>query len=382
MSRIFVEPELLTWAIERSRKPYETMHKRFPRLASWLAGGLQPTQRQLEDFARTTATPLGYFFLSEPPKEQVPIPDFRTLPDTAIHSPSADLLDTIYAMQRRQQWLRETLVDEGAEPLGFVGTTNLNANTVAVAHEMRKAVGFDGSWAVDVATWKEAVGELRRAIQHIGVMAVVNGVVANNTHRKLDVYEFRGFALCDEYAPLVFVNGADAKSAQMFTLVHEFAHIWLGRGGVSGFDGLFPQGGAVEQFCDKVAAEFLAPAREVHACWEEVAASESPFNAMARRFKVSPIVASRRALDLGLIDRGTFFAFYEEYCAQELHNQATRRSGGDFFNNQNTRVGERFAMEVFRAAKEGRLLYQEAYRLTDLNGGTFSKYAQHLGFQV
>lgn len=381
MNRVAVEPELLSWALERSRKSYDAMEKRFPKLELWLAGKVHPTYRQLEDFATTTATPFGYFFLPEPPEEEIPIPDFRTLPDAEIRSPSADLLETLYTMQRRQAWLRETLEEEGAEPLVFVGSVRLDHDPMEAARQMRSAIGLEHGWARGVHTWQEAVGELRRAIEDLGIMAVINGVVANNTSRKLSVKEFRGFALCDEYAPLIFVNGADTKSAQIFTLAHELAHIWLGREGLSGFEGLFPGGGPVEDYCNRVAAEFLVPAKELRANWSEERLRDAPFEIVARHFKVSPIVAARRALDLRLVTRETFFAFYEDYRSRELHKKRAQ-SGGDFYNNQNTRVGEHFAMEVFRAAREGRLLYREAYRLTGLQGATFTKYARLLGFEA
>ena len=120
----------------------------------------------------------------------------------------------------------------------------------AVGREMRRAIGLHDGWADGVRTWQDAVSELRRAIEDLGVMAIINGVVGNNTHRTLNVEEFRGFALTDPYAPLIFVNGADAKSAQMFTLAHELAHIWLGTEGLSGFDTLLPgrdgRGGLVQ----------------------------------------------------------------------------------------------------------------------------------------
>ncbi|MGN2393362.1 ImmA/IrrE family metallo-endopeptidase, partial [Pelomicrobium sp. G1] len=121
-------------------------------------------------------------------------------------------------------------------------------------------------------SWEAAVLELRRRIEDIGVLVVVNGVVGNNTHRKLDVEEFRGFALADPYAPLIFVNGADAKSAQMFTLAHELAHLWLGPAGegLSGYDKILQGDHRVERFCDRAAAEFLVPGREFKAHWPEV----------------------------------------------------------------------------------------------------------------
>ncbi len=385
-TRVAIEPALLRWALERSRKPYADMAERFSKLGSWLSGESAPTLKQLEDFSQATHAPLGYLFLSQPPEERLPIPDFRTLSGTAVRSLSADLLDTLYSMQQRQWWLRETLVEAGADPLGVVASARLSDIPEAVAVAMREALGLHSGWARGVATWQAAIGELRRAVQDLGVMAVINGVVGNNTHRKLDVAEFRGFALCDPYAPLIFVNGADTKSAQIFTLAHELAHVWIGREGLSGFEGLFPDHGEVERFCNHVAAEFLVPARELEACWAEARAAAQPYEFLARRFKVSPIVAARRAMDLRLISREAFFAFYKDYTAQERHLEMRRKEqhkgGGDFYNNQNTRVGERFALEVFRAAKEGRVMYTEAYRLTGLQGAAFRNYAQALGIEV
>jgi Zn-dependent peptidase ImmA (M78 family) len=194
------------------------------------------------------------------------------------------------------------------------------------------------------------------------------------------VAEFRGFALSDPYAPLVFVNGADAKSAQMFSLAHELAHLWLGETGegLSGFAGLQPEGDAVERFCDQAAAEFLVPAAEMRAAWPQVAHSDTPFEKLAGRFKVSPVVIGRRALDLRLVDREEFFSFYRHYTQQE-HRRKQAGAGGDFYNNQNTRVGRLFGLQVIRAAKEGRIGFKEAYELSGLNGGAFQEYARKLG---
>jgi Zn-dependent peptidase ImmA (M78 family) len=377
-ARISVKPELLEWACERAGHDVDAFAARFPKLGAWIAQQEKPTLKQLETFAKVTHTPFGYLFLPEPPAERLPIPDFRTVSGRRELSPSSSLLETVYAMQRRQAWLRDTLVDIGTEPHAFVDSAKLSDPPESVGAEMRRLLGLENGWARSVSTWQEAVGELRRRIEQLGVMAVINGVVENNTHRPLDVGEFRGFAMSDPYAPLVFVNGADAKSAQMFTLAHELAHVWLGAGGISGFDGLFPRGTDVEVWCDKAAAELLVPEQDLRLRWQEVRRQEDPFVALAKDFKVSPIVAARRALDLRLIGREKFFDFYADYTSRE--RQAKRPSGGgDFYNNQNTRVGEFFTSHVLRAALEGSIGFKQAYELTGLRGGAFQEYASRLG---
>lgn len=388
MNRIAVSPRVLRWARDRAGLAAADLQSKFPLLAEWEAEVAQPTMKQLENFAKATRVPFGFLFLPEPPEMPLPLPDFRTLESRRPQGASPELMDTIQQMQRRQAWLREERIEAEAEALGFVGSAKTTDDPNAIAREMRRLVGLDDGWAQRVPSWTTAVGELRNAIEELGVMAVINGVVGNNTHRGLDVNEFRGFALSDPYAPLIFVNGADAKSAQMFTLAHELAHLWLGEAGegLSGFQTLLPDGGEVERFCDAAAAEFLVPAAEIRALWPQVADSDTPFEKLAGRFKVSPVVIGRRAMDLRLVERTEFFSFYRHYTQQEFAKKArakeSGKSSGDFYNNQNTRVGRLFATQVIRAAKEGRIGFKEAYDLSGLNGGAFQEYARKLGVSL
>lgn len=379
MSRVAVKPELLIWARERVGLGVDALLHRFVRLREWESGARQPTFRQLQDFAAAVHVPFGYLFLPEPPVEPMPIPDFRTLKNRSVRDISPDLRDTIYTMQRRQAWLREERLENGVAPVECVGSARLSDDPAAVGREMRRTLGFGNGWAASVPNWREAVGKLREAVESQGIMAVINGVVGNSTRRVLDVDEFRGFALIDNHAPLIFVNGADARSAQMFTLAHELAHVWLGQSGegLSGFDGIQPDGNEVEIFCDRAAAEFLVPEALMKAAWPEVKRDAERFQSLARRFKVSPIVTARRALDLRLVERREFFDFYRAHTQLE-YKRRERAGGGDFYNNQNTRVGRLFATEVMRAAKEGRIGFKQAYELTGLNGGTFQRYSRKL----
>ena len=379
-------PKVLRWARERAGLDQTTLAKKVTgkptaeRVKQWEKTGML-TFAQVRKLANATHTPEGFLYLNEPPDDRLPIPDFRTVGDELVRRPSPDLLDTVNMMQRRQTWMRDFLIEEAEPQLGFVGSSTLNSNPQKVASEIRTTLGVTGGWANEESTWTDALMHLRQKIEAAGILIVINGVVGNNNHRKLDPDEFRGFVLSDAYAPLVFINGADFKAAQMFTIAHEVAHLWIDREGVSNFEAMQPPPIRVEQWCNQVAAEFLIPAAELLEVWDDAKQSKEPYQALAARFKVSTIVAARRVLDLGLISKKQFFQFYDSYQKDERRKkEAKKNKGGDFWNTQNVRVGQRFGTAVVRAAKEGRLLYREAYQLTGLSGRTFDRFAENLGF--
>jgi Zn-dependent peptidase ImmA (M78 family) len=380
MTRVAINPEILHWACERAGVPIDALIHRFPKFEQWESGEAKPTLRQLEALAKKTLTPLGYFFLDQPPEDRLPIPDFRTVDDLSVHTPSPNLLDTVQMMQRRQAWMRDFLIEQGQPRLAFVGAAEPTEDPVLVADEIRRVLGTGEDWAAQQRTWTDALRALRLAVEEAGILVVINGIVGNNTHRKLDPGEFRGFVLADEYAPLVFVNGADGKAAQMFTLAHELVHVWFDKSAAFDLRELQPAEDRIERACNKVAAEFLVPESELRLLWKNAQREPDPFQVIARNFKVSTLVAARRAMDLALISRDAFFDFYSAYIADERRLTARKRTGGDFYANQDARVGRRFAHAVVRAAKEGRLLYREAYQLTGLRGKTFDKYAKSLGY--
>lgn len=378
MPTVAVKPELIRWAIERSGLSRDDLLERFPKLDEWVSGERQPTFRQLEDFARRTMTPFGAILLDAPPAEKLPVPDFRTKNNAPLQRHSPNLVGTIHAMQRRQAWMREWLSEEGREPLDFVGSVSEVANIKSLAQRIRQRLDLDAEWAERLPNWEDALQVLRRAIERTGVIVFSSGVVGLNTHRPLDPEEFRGFVLCDAIAPVIFVNDADSKSARIFTLAHELVHVWLGRDGVFNLEALIPAHDAIERFCNQVAAEFLIPAYKLTERWDEAAKTDKPFHAIARWFKVSPVVTARRALDLRLVSKSQFFQFYEEDRADWLRQKERDRNkatGGNFYATQSARLGRPFSAAIVRAALEGRILYEEAYRLTGMKGDTFRRYA-------
>ena len=377
MTRISVSEPVLRWALKRSSQK-TGLEQKFPKLQEWISGNSKPTLHQLEALAKATSTPLGYFFLREPPDEQLSIPHFRTLGDSRPIKSSPDLLETVQSMEGRQAWMREYLIKQENEQLRFVRSAQLTIEPEQLANEMRRTLGLSDGWAANHSSWTEALRQLYNRIEEVGILVAVSGIVGNNTHRKLDPTEFRGFVLVDEYAPLVFVNGADGKAAQMFTVAHELAHIWLGSSAAFDLQELGVADDETEQACNRVAAEFLVPENQLREFWPSVRQEPEHFQAIARHFKVSELVASRRAMDLDLITKKEFLNFYRNYLEKEHRSAAKSQEGGDFYATQNLRIGRRFAEIVICAAREGDILYRDAYHLTGLYGRTFERYAQFL----
>lgn len=378
-------PKVLQWARERAGLTIADLAGRMKvsveQVKHWEAAGELSLSRA-KKLASYTRTPQGYLFLAAPLSDALPIPDFRTKGNKPLHRPSPDLLETIRIMQRRQEWMRDFLVEEGAEKIPFVGSAKEDEQPEHIAEAMREIIGISADWANKKKSWTDALFHLRQQIETAGILIFINGVVGNNTKRKLDPGEFRGFALCDDYAPLIFINGADAKAAQMFTIAHELVHVWLGQDGVSNVDLIGPIGRKIEDFCNSAAAEFLVPGRELKKYWTDAKKEIEPYQYLAHVFKVSPLVAARRCLDMDLIKFDSFSRFYDRYITNERRKQKTKAGGGDFWKTQYLRIGSRFGSAVVIAAKKGYLLYSEAYKLTGLNGLTFEKYASEIGLPL
>lgn len=383
MATVDVKPELLQWALDRAGLTTADVRKKFTKVDEWLIGDRSPTFKQLEQFAKKTMVPFGYLFLKEPPVEKLPIPDYRTVGDSPIDRPSPNLIDTLHTMQRRQSWMRERLVEQGHAKLELVGSGRKAKNAVSLAQVIRKELGLPADWAEPLATWQDALRVLRRAIEQVGILVFSNSVVGMNNNRKLDPEEFRGFVLSDDYAPLIFVNSADSKSAQMFTLAHELAHIWLDQGGIFNLIKMMPHSDETERFCNQVAAEFLVPSYKLKENWKAAKTKSNPFKQLAGQFKVSPLVIARKALDSKLINQAQFFKYYrkmqDEWNRLNAEKKKRKKSGGPSpYVVADSRLSKRFTSAVVTSTKEGKTLYQDAYGLIGMQGATYQTYAQQV----
>lgn len=365
-----INRNIIEWAILRSGNSLEAFYEKEPDVALWVEGEKFPTVKQLESFTHKVHVPFGYMFLSEPPEEEIPLPFFRTGKREAVDKVSLNVYHSIQIIQERQTWLTEYLEDLDFPDLDFVGKFTTDDDYKDIVRDIRKTLEIDEDWAAHLDNWEQALNYLTEKIEEAGIIVTFNGVVGSNPHRVIEVEDCRGFVLVNKKAPFLFVNARDAKAAQLFTLIHELAHVWLGES--AGFDNvnLLPADDPVEQLCDAVAAEFLVPEDYFREQWQ----TNEDFKYLSRNFKVSPIVIARRALDLGLISREHFFGFYNHYMSEFYKKKDESGSGGNFYNTAKKRVSLRFAAFVNNAVNDNKLLYRDAYRLTNMKGNTYEKF--------
>jgi Zn-dependent peptidase ImmA (M78 family) len=207
---------------------------------------------------------------------------------------------------------------------------------------------------------------------------MVSGVVGSNNRRKLDPQEFRGFALADSLAPLVFINGADTKAAQMFTLAHELAHVWVGQSALTDAQAASLPENGIKRWSNQVAAELLVPLEAFRAVYDNRAELGAESLRLARRFKVSTLVILRRMLDAGGLSREAFRQAYEDELARL--RALPESSGGNFYLTLGARVSKRFGRALVVHTLEGQTRYIDAFRLLGFSKlATFQELGHSLG---
>lgn len=378
--RVDVEPDLLRWAVGRAGWSRETIAQRAPRFDDWIAGA-RPTLKQLEEFAHKTHTPLGYLFLPEPPEEPIPIPDMRTLGNKAIQRPTANLLDTIYQCQARQEWYRDFATRHGLSEVEYVGTADTYSPPEFVADQIRQALNFDIADRAAFKTWEDALRQLIDRIEDIGILVMVSGIVGSDTHRKLNPEEFRGFALADPIAPLIFVNGADTKAAQIFTMIHELGHIWLGKSALSDAPMARRSEKDAELWCNRVAAEVLVPIATIRAEYRQEP-TVTELERLANRYRVSTLVILKRLFDARFLSWDDYRDRYAAECDRVISilNRSNSSPGGNYYYTQPLRLSRHLARAVVADTFEGGTTFRDAFRLLGTRKRqTFDNLAAELG---
>lgn len=376
MSTAYINPKVLTWARERAGVLPEDLIQFHQKYADWEAGQTKPTFRQAQTLAHKFHIPFGFLYLSEPPAEKPPTVDLRTFNDSHHHEFSLELRDVVSDALRKQDWYRDFLLKDGAEPLAFVGKYSSATSADAVANDLIETLSLSLEDRAGIS--KSAfLTYLTEHAEEAGVLVLRNGKVGANTHRVLNVEEFRGFCLPDPVAPLVFVNTADFEAAQIFTLIHELVHLWVGAEGVSDWRLTDQTSHATgESFCNQVAVEVLVPKEPFLKKWNERKGSlQEKADTLCQEFKVSSVVIARRAWDSGLVNRAEFFSYYNDLRVI-WKNARSKGSGGNFHNSFPIANSRTLTDAICHETYSGKLLIRDGARLLGVKPATLSKYAE------
>lgn len=323
-------------------------------------------QSQADKLIKLANIPFGFLFLNQPPPINFAkpiLPDFRTVQDS--DPLSADFYAVLNDIQGKVDWYRDYLKQEDMLPenLSFVGKFNLHDKAEKIATDIAQTIGYDIVQRNELNKDKyfSYIAEL---LEKIGILVFKSGIVNGNTHRKLNVREFRGFAIADKQIPVIFINGADAASAQLFTLLHEVAHIWLGESGVSNPDPRTDN--ATEKLCNQVASEFLVPKEEFLQQWQPEKDVQENLAVLAKYFRVSTYVIAIKAIQNKLIE----YKIWQEIRQNDLAVVKKEGGGGSYYNNLPIQNSKMFTQTIVQAAMSQKILLRDGAKLLNARPAT------------
>lgn len=374
------QPSILQWArqtigltvpdVARAIKKSATV------IEAWESGRDSPTYAELEKLAYVVyKRPLAVFFLPSPPEETSPAREFRTLPDTDIQALAADTHLHIRRAHAFQLALKDSFDRQPDETR--IWRSLVLTYQASIPKQARAVRDYIGIALERQTNWKDdelALKQWREAIESAGVF------VFKAAFSQKDI---SGFCLIDQDFPLIYLNNSATKTRQIFSLLHELAHLLLSMNGLSKFDTSYidrlpARERQIERFCNAIAAEMLMPSDDFRAQIarfpaEVERASDQQFAELATHYAVSREVVLRRFLDLGRVGRG----FYEQKAKQwaEPRKGASR---GDWYASQNAYLSERFAQEVVRRHYRHQLTLEQASEFLGIKPKNFPGLEQRI----
>jgi Zn-dependent peptidase ImmA (M78 family) len=361
-------PQLFRWARESAGLTIEDAARAIglsganavARLEEIEVGDRDPSRRQISEMAKKYRRPLLTFYLPAPPEPGEAAHDFRTLPDRERGS-EALLHALVRDIKTRQALVRSALEDaEEDEALPFVGSVAPQAGPAALADAMRRTLHFDLATYRAARTIDDAFRVLRDSVEQIGLFVILMGNLGHHTSN-LSAHVFRGFTIADPVAPFIVINETDSHSAWPFTLLHELGHVFLGEGGISGYD----SDQAIERLCDEAAALFLLQYGEIRGIPTRglsLADLIERIGVFANERKISRKIVAYNMLRSGTISSATYRQLTNQFDADRLEFDRQQRTGGavDYYVVRRHRVGQGLVRLVDRLVASGILTATKA----------------------
>lgn len=382
--KAYITPNVLKWARESARMPLEIAASKVnvsaSRLIEWEEGADLPTIKQAQTLAKTYKRPFALFFLPEIPKDFQPLQDFRGKGSKELTTSSIFIIREI---QLKQSWISDVYQENNEKPLPFVGRFSIKDNPAVVAKDILNELKIDPSnYNSDnpIRIWIDA--------------AESNGIFISRTsfihsRLKLDSDELQGFAIADKYAPFVFVNSDDWNAPQLFTLVHELAHIWIAETGIS--NEIEPEIKSksnfhpVELFCNEVAASALIPENIIKSFNANIFKNSKEIFHSAKSLGVSSFAFLVRAFNSGLVSQSEYIRLrneadqeFKNFLQREADKKAKqqkkeKKGGPNYFLLQLNRNSRLFTQTVLDSFRGGNLAPNVASNLLNVQVNKFQQ---------
>lgn len=380
MAHALINPNIVSWAIQRSGLTVSDISKKLSieeeRLVEIEQGKASIAFGKAKQFANITNIPFGFLFLNEVPKEDnLALPDLRTIDSKELSEPSQALKEIVRLNQERVEWYKSYLHEQGIDENTYVGSLS-EASINEMVSFLNEKLSIDK--AIDAQSYYR---QLVKSIEDLGVMVIQDSNLGHHS-KPLNVEEFRGFAIADAVAPLIFINTADSLNAQLFTLIHELAHILKGESGVS--DNSVSSINPTEQFCNSVAGEFLVPEQPFIKQWHGLNKNnlDIVFDTLAKSFRVSRHVIARRALTLNYIDKQQYEDYIHKIRKEHLANKKKSGGGPSYYVVKNSKLSSQLSQAVLSQSLSGKMLYRDAGNILGIKPSNIEKFARKVGMQL
>lgn len=366
--RAIIKPELLIWARESAGLSIEVAAKKVgvkpDRLNKWEKGELRPTIKQLRTLGKIYKRPLAVFYLPEPPKKFQPPREFRQFPGTGIYEYSPNLRFEIRRAEDRRKIALDLYQLLGESPPEINISIELSDKPENKASEIRELLGISYKTQVNWRYFYEAFNHWKKVLEDSGILIFQ----APN----IDLNEMRAFSISDSPLPVIVLNVKDSPSARIFSLLHEFIHILLKKGGLCDLEEeRFPSQEEydIEVFCNHIAGAILIPNEQLSS--ERIVLDKADYdewedeeiNQLANLYKVSREVALRRLLIAGHITIEFYRQKREEY-RKEFEKALEKKEGFPlpYYKKAIIRAGNHFIRLVLNS------YYQEKITSSDVSG--------------
>lgn len=388
-NKAYITPDVLKWARETAKISVDAAASRVgvkkDRLLEWESKEKDtfPTIRQSKLLANYYRRPFAVLYLPKPPKDFQTLQDFRRVMKKDEYSTALTFM--IRELQQKQKWIRDKLVADNELILSFINRFNISNSVAQVANDIKKVLGIETIKGEDPLRFWVKKAEAKRIFVSLGSNI--------HSHLLIDIEEVRGFSMSDKYAPFVFVNTHDFRNSQLFTLVHEIVHLWIGSSGVSDIDGiefrekqLYSEYDEVEIFCNAVTAEILMPEKEISKLFGSGKAPNLDFiEATAKKFGVSSYAMLVRLLNLQILTNSVFEEYklvtkrkFEAYLRKEKEKAETREGFPPPHLIRLRKNSKLFTNYVYNSFMSGEITGVEASLLMGIKINNFRKIENYL----